>query len=155
MKLNNCDQKVDGISLRPIVRNKPDENWTRAIKNGFIPPSLAQFYSHCSYFSFGAAPTMLRDRAHLLFTLLSDLCDGMACNFEEATKSVAIITEASKKSYNPIKRMNGEKYDYDPSSHERSSRAFKNLALSLTGILDQFAEVAAIIFDGHITGTSR
>jgi hypothetical protein len=67
---------------------------------------------------------------------------------------VVAITEASKKGYNPIKRLRGEKYDYDPQSHEKQSRAFKELTLSLTGILDQFSEVLAIVFDGKIVGTN-
>jgi len=144
MKLQECDLDISGVVSRPLIRSKPEEEWLQAKDHEIIPDSLFEFYCRADYFSFGKAPRFLSDPEKLLFPFVSNVARGILDSCIEAEDLLTAIRDAHQRMYTPVKRMKG--VEWDAKASLKSQRSFKYLVLALSGILDQFAEIAAILF---------
>ena len=124
--------------------SEPEEEWVQANDRGIIPDSLFKFYCGADYFSFGKAPRFLSDPEKLLFPFVSNLARGILDSSIEAEDLLAEIRAAHERMYTPVKKITGVKWD--DRANLKSQRNFKYLIVALSGMLDQFAENAAIFF---------
>lgn len=148
MKLSDCNLNIDRVVMRPPIINSPDPEWIEANENKIIPENIYRFYCQADYFSLDKAPKFLNDENRMLFSLLSYLLLGIRYSFEEALELVGTIKDSQGKGYSPAKRARGEDWDHKADKHQ--IRSLRNLIITLTSTLDQFAEIVAIFFHGDI-----
>ncbi len=144
MKLQECDLNIYGVVTRPLIRSEPEREWVLAKESGIIPNSLFDFYCKANYFSFGKAPRFLSDSTRVIFPFVSNLTRGVFDCCLEADELLTQIKTSHEKIYTPIKKIKGS--SWDDKANLRLQRTFKYLVVSLSGILDQFAEIAAVFF---------
>jgi len=150
MKLDDCVLETTHAVGRPPSPSAPEQEWTDARDRSLIPEHLYRFYCAADYFGFDRAPRFLDDPERMLFSFLASLVRGIRESFEEAHALVASIREDEGKGYSPVKELRGEPYDREADVRQR--RSFRYLIVSLSGVLDQLAEVVSIFFHGAIEG---
>ncbi|MEW6360328.1 MAG: hypothetical protein AB1696_28600 [Planctomycetota bacterium] len=148
MKLDQLNLDVTHGVCRSPVRTEPEWEWVAARDAMVIPEQLYRFYCRANYFSFDRAPQFLNDPERFLFSFLAGVIVGMRESFEEAHELLAQIGNEQGKGFSPIKKLRGE--DFDRKADIRQRRAFRYLIVSLSSILDQFAETVSLLFHGDI-----
>jgi hypothetical protein len=150
MKLDDCVLDATVAVGRSPSPTAPESEWTEARDKSLIPEHLYRFYCRADYFGYDRAPRFLDDSDRMLFSFLAGLARGIRESFEEAHSLVASIRADEGKGYSPVKELNRE--PYDRAADIRQRRAFRHLIVSLSGALDQFAEIVSIFFHGDIEG---
>jgi hypothetical protein len=148
MKLNNQMLNVAGVVSAPLVVTRPEPDWLTARDSGRLPRNVFSLYEAAGFFSLNGAPRFLDDDDKWLFSFLTALVRGTRECLDEAHRLVEEIRKSHGLKYTPIKRVKGEPYDRDAA--ERQTRDFKYLIINLASALDQFAEIASLLFTGEI-----
>jgi hypothetical protein len=148
MKLNNCLLDGNVVITGPLQITAPREDWVEAHKDRAIPDGLYELYTRADYLSFGSAQGFLADQEHVLFGYFSMLLRSTKELCIEAREKVDEFEKAMAASYNPGKKLRGEKWDR--TADKRARRAFKYLAVTLSGTLDALADVIALFFTSRI-----
>lgn len=152
MRLEDCDTNIVAGSSYPASHDRPEPAWDAALAEGLIPRPLYDFYCAAGFFSLGAAPKFLLDPERILFFYLKAVVNGIRDGFEDASYQLEALKTAEARHHNPVKERMGQTWDDD--AGVRSRRARKYLLVELSGILDQVAEAAAVIFSG-LTGPCK
>ena len=149
MKLQDCILDITHVSMAPLKKTGPEEDWNDALQSGVIPKSLFILYVHADYLSFGSAPRFLADSENILFSYFAMLVRSLKNLLIEATELTTEFVQAEAQKYDPGKKSRGE--SWDPKADIQASRAFKYLLVTSSGILDVLADLVALFFTGHIS----
>ena len=147
-KLQDCELAGVAAVSYPFAFARPESDWEDSFNRGNLPESIFKFYCAASFFSIGSEPRFLQDPDRVLFGYLKAVVSGIRESLDEAAQLVDAIRAADARQYTPLKAIRGESWDAGAGYAVR--RDFKYLVAELSGVLDQFAEVAAILFYGHI-----
>lgn len=149
MKLNNFSLDNNLVVITsPLQITEPGEDWVQAHKDRAIPDALYELYRRTNYLSFGSAQGLLADQENLLFGYFSRLLRSIKDLCVEAREEVAEFERAMAESYNPGKKLRGEKWDRN--ADKRARRALKYLSVTLSGTLDGLADLIALFFTPRI-----
>ncbi len=150
MRLQDCELDIDQAWIRPPSRTAPESEWTQARDQNVIPEYLYRFYCSADYFSIDKAPRFLNDPNRRLFSLLGAVVRGMWVSFEESHELLNEIRELDEKAARSLKEKGMN--PIHASAVERQHRLFRYLVVTTSAILDQMAEVVALLFHSEIAG---
>ncbi|HEY6229756.1 MAG TPA: hypothetical protein VIW64_00715 [Pyrinomonadaceae bacterium] len=150
MKLAECDLDISQIWMAPVNWTRPTEEWSVAHSSGAIPDSLFRLYTQAGFLSQSSAPVFLSDENHALFGYFGLLLRGMRDLGVEAQEERLNLKNALSQTYDPVKKLRGEKWDRK--ADIRARRHLKHLLIALSAILDTSAELVALFFFGKIAG---
>lgn len=149
MHIDDCDLAgIGAVSMAPMQRTRPEDDWVKALGDGVIPASLYDLYCRANFLSFGSAPRFLADPENLLFSYFGLTLRCIEEALLDAHQQLALFNAAHNLVYDPMKAARGESWDPDASSREK--RHFRDLLTSLHTALDSTADVIAIFFPGRI-----
>lgn len=149
MKIDECILDIDKVVVSETEYFGQEPEWKEALDLNIIPANLYRFYCKADYFFFGKAPLFLSDSEKLLFPFLEAMCRGIRNSFMEANELATKIGELHPDKYSPIKRMTNQ--PWNETADRDTDRSFKYLVVNLTGALDQFAEIAALLLYPTLT----
>ena len=144
MKLQDCILDITHVSMAPLKKTAPEEDWNDALQSGAIPSSLFGLYVHADYLSFGSAPRFLADSENILFSYFAMLVRSLKDLLIEAEELTTEFVHAEERKYNPEKEARGE--SWDPKADIQARRTFKYFLVTSSGILDVLADLVALFF---------
>jgi hypothetical protein len=148
MRLTDGMLNVVGVVSAPLSINSPEQEWLEGRDSGRLPRNVFSFYEAAHLFSIDGAPRFLDDEDKWLFSFLTSLVRGTRECLDEAHDLAGEIQRSHNLKYTPVKRVKGQQYDREASG--RQTRDFKYLIVNLASALDQFAEIAALMFTKEI-----
>ncbi len=149
MRLDDCDfGGIDAISMAPIERNSPEDEWVDSARDGAIPQSLYDLYQRANFLSFGKAPRFLTDEENRLFSYFGLILRSIQEALVDASEQAAFFAAEQELVYDPMKKLRGEKWEKD--ADKRARRHFRDLLIALQMSLDSLADLVAIFFPGCI-----
>lgn len=151
MFLDNCYvDDTDAVSIAPIIRSQPENDWVLAKETGALPPVVYALYERATFLSFGSAPPYLSDGDGRLFGYFSMVLRGLKSTLVDAREALEGFERDQRLVYDVGKQRKGEAWDRD--ADKRAMKQFKLLLMSLSATLDGFAELTAILLTDCIPG---
>jgi hypothetical protein len=152
VKLHECSLETDQTYTHPQIITRPNEGWVQNKDDGIIPESLFKLYSQAGFLSADASEGFLKDPENKLFAYFGMLLRSLKALCAEERELEIEFEDALARAWNPIKKLRQEEFDKDGDSKAR--RALKYLCFTLTGQLDNVAELIALFFTPNITKLS-
>jgi hypothetical protein len=148
VKLQECSLETDLVFAHPQIIIRPKEEWVQAKDDGIIPDSLFKLYSQAGFLSADAPEGFLKDPGNKLFAYFGMLLRSLKALCAEERELEIEFETALAASWTPMKKVRGE--DFDKQADIKARRILKYICFSLTGQLDNAAELIALFFTSRI-----